>query len=163
MIVDQAEIGEIGYMGRLVDLPAAEVQRLINREEVGLALCDEVMMVRPQSTVEFPVAAEPLDEQMPAPSELEAQLPPVVALFDAMPVQNHALLAGRLVLDDPDDFDAMSVVAERRHGTEMASLIVHGDRNFDEEPLSRLVYFRPVLYAGMAAMNARCATGCCWT
>lgn len=147
MIVDQAEIGEIGYVGRLVDLPAAAVQQLINREEVCLAICDDIMMVRPQSTVEFPVAAESLDEEMAAPPEPEGALPPIAALFDAMPVQNHALLAGRLMLDDPDDFDAMSVVAERRHGTEMASLILHGDRNLGEEPLSRQVYFRPVLYA----------------
>lgn len=147
VVVDRAEIGEIGYMARLVDLPAAEVQRLIAREEVSLAICDDVMMVRPQSTVEFPVAADPLDEALPAPPSLEAMFPPVAALFDAMPVQNHALLAGRLVLDDPDDFDAMSVVAERKHGTEMASLILHGDRSLGEEPLSRPIYLRPVLYA----------------
>jgi hypothetical protein len=35
-------------------------------------------------------------------------------------------LDGRLILDDPDELDALSVVAERRHGTEMASLILHG-------------------------------------
>lgn len=155
VIIDQAEIAEIGYVGRLVDLPAAEVQRLINREEVSLAICDDIMMVRPQSTVEFPVAAEPLDEEMLEPPEPERQLPPIAALFDAMPVQNHALLAGRLVLDDPDDFDAMSVVAERRHGTAMASLILHGDRNLGEEPLSRPVYFRPVLYAPGGGGNER--------
>ncbi len=155
VVVDQAEIAEIGYVGRLVDLPAAEVQRLINREEVSLAICDDIMMVRPQSTVEFPVVAEPLDEAMPVSPEPEGTLPPIAALFDAMPVQNHALLAGRLLLDDPDDFDAMSVVAERRHGTEMASLILHGDRNLGEEPLSRPIYFRPVLYAPGNGGNER--------
>jgi len=155
VIVYRAEIGEIGYMGRLVDLPAAEVQRLIAREEVSLAICDDVMMVRPQSTVEFPVAADPLDEALPAPPAPERELPPVAALFDAMPVQNHALLAGRLVLDDPDDFEAMSVVSERKHGTEMASLILHGDRNLGEEPLSRPIYLRPVLYAPGGGDNER--------
>jgi hypothetical protein len=155
MIIDQAEIGEIGYMGCLVDLPAAEVRRLINREEVNLAICDDVMLVRPQSTVEFPVAAEPLKDGMPVPPWASEQLPPVAALFDAMPVQNHALLAGRLVVDDPDDFDAMSVVAERKHGTEMASLILHGDRNLHEQPLSRPLYVRPVLYAPGGASNER--------
>lgn len=165
VVVDRAEIGEIGYMARLVDLPAAEVQRLIAREEVSLAICDDVMMVRPQSTVEFPVAADPLDEALPAPPSLEAMFPPVAALFDAMPVQNHALLAGRLVLDDPDDFDAMSVVAERKHGTEMASLILHGDRSLGEEPLSRPIFISGrcfTLRAG-ATMSSRYATGCCST
>lgn len=155
IIIDQAEIAEIGYAGRLVELPAAAAQRLINREEVSLVICDDIMMVRPQSTVEFPVKVEPLDEAMPAPPEPGRQLPPIAALFDAMPVQNHALLVGRLVLDDPDDFDAMSLVAERRHGTEMASLILHGDRSLGEEPLSRPVYFRPVLYAPGGGSNER--------
>lgn len=146
-IVDQADIGEIGYMGRLVDLPAADVRQLINREEVSLAICDDIMMVRPQATIRFPVEAEPLDEHLPVPRGGEEQLPPIAAIFDAMPVQNHELLAGRLMLDDPDDFDAMSLVSEREHGTEMASLILHGDRSLREEPLSRPIYFRPVLYA----------------
>lgn len=155
VIVDEAEIGEIGYVARLVDLPAAEVQRLIRREEVNLAICDEVMMVRPQSTVEFPVDAELLEEAVAVPPAARADVPPIAAIFDAMPVQNHALLANRLVLDDPDDFDAMSVVAERKHGTEMASLILHGDRNLGEEPLPRPIYFRPVLYAPGAGGNER--------
>lgn len=155
VIVDQANISEIGYMGRLVDFPAAEVRRLINREAVNLTICDDVMMVRPQSTVEFPVGAEWLEDEMPAPPGQGEQLPPVAALFDAMPVQNHALLAGRLVLDDPDDFETMSVVAERKHGTEMASLILHGDRNRIEEPLPRPIYVRPVLYAPGGGGNER--------
>jgi hypothetical protein len=146
-IVDRAEIGAIGYVGRLVDLPAVEVRRLIDREEVSLAICDDVMMVRPQSTVEFPVAAEPLEDELRAPPASVDQLPPIAAVLDAMPVQNHVLLADRIILDDPDDFDALSVVAERKHGTEMASLVLHGDRNLGEEPLPRPIYFRPVLYA----------------
>lgn len=147
MIVDQAEIAEIGYAGRLVHLPVVAAQQLINREEVTLVICDDIMMVRPQSTVEFPVDGEPLDDQVPAPPKPERQSPPIAALFDAMPVQKHVLLDGRLVLDDPDDIDAVSMVAERRHGTAMASLILHGDRNLVEKPLSRPLYFRPVLYA----------------
>ncbi|MGC8468633.1 MAG: S8 family peptidase [Acetobacteraceae bacterium] len=155
VIIHQAEIGEIGYAGRLVDLPAVAVQRLINREEVSLVICDGIMMVRPQSTVEFPVEGEPLDEELPRPPAPDPRLPPIAALFDAMPVQNHVLLAGRLVLDDPDDFDAMSVVADRRHGTEMTSLILHGDRNRGEEPLSRPIYVRPVLFAPGGGVNER--------
>lgn len=36
----------------------------------------------------------------------------------------------------------------RFHGTAMASLVIHGDRNLNEEPLSRLVYLVPVLGDG---------------
>ena len=54
IIVDQVSIPEIGYEGVLIDLPAAEVRRLIRREEVRLAICDEVMFLRPQSTANSP-------------------------------------------------------------------------------------------------------------
>lgn len=147
VIVDQAEIAAIGYLGFLLDLPASEVRRLIDRDEVSIAICDEVMMVRPQSTVEFPVQTEPLDDTLPPSAEPVDALSPIAAVFDAIPVQNHDLLNGRLILDDPDDLDAMSVVADRRHGTEMASLVLHGDRNLRDRALRRPIYFRPVMYA----------------
>ncbi len=147
VIVDQASIPEIGYEGALIDLPATEVRRLIRREEVRLAICDDVMFLRPQSIAEFPTGVAPIEAGAvpePAPA-LDAN--PIAALFDGVPVQAHRLLDGRLMLDDPDDLDALSVVAERRHGTEMASLILHGDRNLGEASLQRPLYVRPVLYA----------------
>src|SRR5439155_13279780 len=94
--------------------------------------------LRPQSTAEFPTGVEPVDAG-PAPEATPAAtLPPIAALFDGVPVQAHRLLDGRLILDDPDDLDALSVVTERRHGTEMASLILHGDRNVAQPSLIRL-------------------------
>ena len=89
-------------------------------------------------------------KRKPGPEALvepPADLPPIAALLDGMPVQNHRLLDGRLDIDDPDGLEAMSVVADRHHGTAMASLILHGDRNLDQLPLSRRLHVRPVLYA----------------
>ncbi len=147
ILVDRASIAEIGYEGVLVDLPASEIRRLIRRDEVRLAICDEVMFLRPQSTAEFPVSAEAV-EAGTAPEAASPVTPlPIAALFDGVPVQRHRLLDGRLIIDDPDELDAMSIVGERRHGTEMASLILHGDRNLGEPPLQRPLYLRPVLYA----------------
>jgi Subtilase family len=146
-IIDHAVIPEIGYEGALTDLPAQEVARLVERQHVRLALCDDVMFLRPQSMAEFPVEVqevEPGQEPEPSPGE---ELPPVAALFDGMPVQRHRLLDGRLDIDDPDGIEAMSVVGERTHGTEMASLILHGDRNLAGPPLLRPLHVRPVLYA----------------
>ena len=146
-IIDRASIREIGYEGAPIDLPAGEVRRLIHREEVRLAICDEVMFLRPQSTAEFPTSVEPVEAAAAPEATVEADQLPIAALFDGMPVQGHRLLDGRLVLDDPDDLDTLSVVADRRHGTEMASLILHGDRNLVEPSLQRPLYVRPVLYA----------------
>jgi hypothetical protein len=145
IIVDRASIPEIGYEGVLIDLPAAEVRRLVRREEVRLAICDDVMFLRPQSTAEFPTEVEQVETGALPEAAPAAAARPIAALFDGVPVQGHRLLDGRLILDDPDDLDALSVVAERRHGTEMASLILHGDRNLGEPSLQRPLYVRPVL------------------
>jgi len=54
----------------------------------------------------------------------------VAALFDGLPLAGHNFLAGRLEIDDPDDFSSKyGLAAEQRHGTAMASLILHGDLN----------------------------------
>ena len=146
-ILCSASIPEIAYEAALLDLPAAEVLRLRQREESPLAICDNVMLIRPQSTAEFPTTVDTLGsgalvEPVPLPG-----LSPIAALFDGVPVLGHRLLDGRVSFDDPDDLDALSVVSERRHGTEMASLILHGDRNVPGPSLRRPLYIRPVLYA----------------
>ncbi len=146
-ILDHAVIEDIGYEGVLIDLPAGIVEQLIERQEIQLAICDDVMFLRPQSTAQFPIETEPVEASgEPGPAG-PVELPPIAALFDGVPVQAHRLLSGRLAIDDPDDLEAMSVFGERAHGTQMASLILHGDRNLNEPPLSRRLYVRPILYA----------------
>ncbi len=147
VILDHAVIEDIGYEGALIDLSAGVVQQLIERAGIQLAICDDVMFLRPQSTAQFPVETEPVEAAEELGPAGPAEFPPIAALFDGVPVQAHHLLTGRLLIDDPDDLEAMSVVGERTHGTQMASLILHGDRNRNEPPLSRRLYVRPVLYA----------------
>jgi hypothetical protein len=69
----------------------------------------------------------------------------VVARFDGVPLANHRLLAGRLIVDDPDYWEADYAASERVHGSSMASLIVHGDLNQPQPSLSRPVYVRPIM------------------
>ena len=146
-ILHRTSIPEIAYEGALINLPAAEVPRLQQREHSPLAICDDIMRVRPQSTAEFPTAVDSLGAGTAVEHASAADLSPIAALFDGVPVLGHDLLDGRVVLDDPDDLDARSVVSERRHGTEMASLILHGDRNVAQPSLQRPLYVRPVLFA----------------
>ena len=146
-ILSRASIPEIAYEAALVELPAAEVRRLANRDDSPIAICDAVMFIRPQSIAQFPIAVDALGAGgtvEPAPT---AGGTPIAALFDGVPVLGHRLLDGRVRFDDPDDLEAISVVSERRHGTEMASLILHGDRNVAGPSLQRPLYVRPVLYA----------------
>jgi hypothetical protein len=55
------------------------------------------------------------------------------------------LLAGRLRVEDLFGFEEVVQVRDRRHGTAMASLLVHGDRNRNEPPLDRTVAVVPVM------------------
>ena len=147
-IVHHAVIEAIGYEAALIiDLPASEIAHLVAREEISLAICDEVMFLRPQSSAHVP---EP-DNQPQAGPRLPAEppngLPPIAAVLDGMPMQNHQLLEGRLDVDDADNLDPMSVLGQRYHGTAMASLILHGDRNRPEPSIQRKIHIRPVLYA----------------
>ena len=146
-LVHHVVIEEIGYEAVLLDLPAAEIARLAEREEVHLVICDDIMFLRPQSLADVPAPGDETGPEEAIPDDGPADLPPIAALLDGVPVQNHALLGGRLEMDDPDGLEAMSVVAERYHGTAMASLILHGDRNVANEGVSRRLYMRPVLYA----------------
>jgi hypothetical protein len=80
------------------------------------------------------------------PAELpDSALPPVVALFDSVPLAGHELLKGRLIVDDPDDFETNAPAAQRVHGTSMASLILHGEIEATEDPLPRRIYCRPIM------------------
>ncbi|MDE0177725.1 MAG: hypothetical protein OXP36_03945, partial [Gammaproteobacteria bacterium] len=147
-VVERSSIPEIAYEAVLVDLPADEIRPIIQRQEVSLAICDSIMFIRPQSTALFPPSVASLGAGDEVESPPDEHIPPIAAVFDGVPVQRHRLLDQRLRLDDPDGLDALSVVSERRHGTEMASLVLHGDRNVGGEPsLPRPLYFRPVLYA----------------
>jgi hypothetical protein len=147
-IVHETIISEIAYHGALIDIPAHAVTALIERQDVHLALADEVMFLRPQSLLMNELEPEEIDEEglekwagRPATNE------PIAALLDGMPLQGHTLLNERLTIDDPDDLESMAIVSKRVHGTAMASLILHGDLNAGEQPLDRPLYVRPILFA----------------
>lgn len=151
-MVTSAVIEPVRYHGILVDLPPHRVQELIDHPDVTLARLDDIMYLRPQSVAAI---AEP-EEDGEASEAGSAPAPtgdPIAALLDGVPLANHQRLAGRLILDDPDDFGAQTPAAKRSHGTSMASLIVHGDLQAGEEPLGRPLYVRPVMLFD-AASNA---------
>jgi hypothetical protein len=147
-IVHEAVISEIAYHGMLIDIPAGDVQNLITHQTVKLAFADDVMFLRPQSLLRGPLELEPgNDDQFQASPAPPASGDPVAALLDGVPVQAHALLADRLMVDDPDNLQNRALVSRRVHGTAMASLILHGDRNEGGETLQRPLYVRPVMIA----------------
>ncbi|MFC3690444.1 S8 family peptidase [Aquipuribacter hungaricus] len=141
-------LAEIGYHAVLADVPHAQIQQVLDQGPGAIELlrANDVMLVSPATAMSVvrsdDVAdGELADRQADPPTE-----PPLVALLDAVPLANHELLAGRLVLDDPDGVGALYPSAsQQRHGTAMASLIAHGDLNDPGPPLPSRLYVRPVL------------------
>src|SRR5690606_25596003 len=132
-------IPEIAYHAVLVRLPRSAVQSIVNHEEVRLLHSEAVMHFRPtgQCQVPFPDEEEAPPLGLPPAAGTDGGLPPVVALLDGLPLENHSLLAGRLVVDDPDGWGVGYPASDRQHGTSMASLILHGDLGSGEQSLSR--------------------------
>lgn len=143
-VVSRARIDDIAYHALLVDLPAWAVQQIVNREIEGMAGLDPVLHIRPQSlATSIPLAdPEPADEIRTGVPPVAA---PILALLDGVPVAAHPLLSDHVIVDDLFELEPEALVANRRHGTAMASLIVHGDRNRGEAALPRRIHVVPVL------------------
>lgn len=143
--IHQAYRPEFAYHAILAEVPATEMRRIAALDPASLAGADPIAAITPQS---IGTAIDAADEMVldgierPAPNRDQ----PIAAVFDAVPVQAHPLLINRLSVDDPDDLETLSV-GPRVHGTAMASLALHGDLNGPPSPLSRRIYFRPVMYA----------------
>jgi hypothetical protein len=146
-VLDFATIDQIRYQAALVEMPAAEAAAL--RELGGpLANADSVMRVRPQSLFDSaerdPVEARIQSRRPPAAPDPR---PSIAALLDGYPIQNHELLANRVDIEEVEIHGADVPVARRRHGTAMASLIIHGDLGRNEPPIDRTLKVVPVLAA----------------
>jgi hypothetical protein len=94
-------------------------------------------------------------------STLQINLPasiddePIIALFDGLPQENHPFLNGLLNVDDPDNYAGQYTLADRKHGTSMASLIAHGDINALQHQISHKIYVRPILKAVKSINGSR--------
>jgi len=149
-VLDRSLIDAIRYHAVLVEVSPEVIRDVLDHPNVGLVAFDDVMVLRPQSTVTGPVEGDLEDAAETGAGEGDEELKaPIAALLDGVPMAQHDRLANRLVIDDPDNFaDEYGAAAEQRHGTAMASLILHGDLNapVPEPPVSRRLYVRPVMY-----------------
>lgn len=136
-----------GYHGLCVELPADRVKELLaNRKTAKLFQEESVLHFWLTGQSVAPGSAEDGGEDA---SEVDYPLPsgsPEVAIFDGMPIENHPLLVGRLLIDDPDGISEDYPVQARNHGTQMASLIVCGDLARNETRLSRPLYVRLIMH-----------------
>ena len=140
-------IPEIKYHALLVEVPGESLRTLIAGNDAnGLIQCSDIMYFKEMAqTMTVPLTE---DEELPVVEPIDQPLPsgaPIVAILDGYPMENHDTLIGRLKLDDPDGFEAEYEVKRRKHGTEMASLIIHGDLARHEAAINTPLYFRPIM------------------
>ncbi len=146
-VLDFATIEPIHYQAALVEIPVSQA-RLLQSLEGPIADADRVMKVRPQSLYKAEgevTGVGPVLEVTSGPVALTR--PAVAAVLDGYPVGDHVLLSGRLDVSEVDIVAASVPVSRRKHGTSMASLIVHGDLGADPGPIDRLLKVVPILAA----------------
>ncbi|MDA1054768.1 MAG: S8 family peptidase [Planctomycetota bacterium] len=146
-LLHQCVIQDIAYHALLAELPRREIERIVQDPTTELVKSDSIMFFRPvgqmaagKESVEGEVQGVPSADRHSYPTG-----DPVVAIFDGLPMENHVLLADRLIIEDPDDYAPEYQVRDRVHGTAMCSLIVWGDLNDGQPPLTRPVYVRPIM------------------
>lgn len=137
---------EIGYHAFIAEAPISSFDDLTENTNVNFLKSQQILFFRPVGQSIFDLSEEPeLFDYNEVVAEPQPGLDPVVALLDGLPLENHSLLAGKINVDDPDNFAHNYLAQNRVHGTAMASLILNGDLSEQSAPLSRPIYVRPIL------------------
>ncbi|KAA0976231.1 S8 family peptidase [Paeniglutamicibacter gangotriensis] len=145
-LLSSATIPAVGYHGVKCRVPETLVKQLALEE------FSQVQVVKSANVMYLRLSGQSIPLSSPGTESADSSdlLPtgnPVVCLLDGVPVSNHKLLSGRLVIHDPDDLsaDSRSTVEDRKHGTWMASAVIWGDRSLQNEALDRPILIRPIL------------------
>lgn len=150
VVVSEAVIADIHYHALAVRLPITAVRALLDEDRrgaVALVQAEQIQFFRASGQMAGRITVDQLSPPAQLPNEPvpDPETEPVVALLDGLPLQSHRALAGRLSVDDPDDFGANYEARFRLHGTAMASLIIWGDLHAPGEPISQPLYVRPIM------------------
>lgn len=142
------DMPEIFFHAVKAELPGRCIQHLLAgpmlETDISLFKFSGIMYFRPTGQ-----SLAVLDEDEGAPAifpEGESSLHPIAALLDGAPLLLHDALKDRLLFDDPFDLERLYQQGEHKHGTSMASLIIHGDLSSEQStPLSRKLYCVPIM------------------
>lgn len=143
-LVHRARINEIAYHALLVKLPVSSIKSIIALEPNSLASVEPIMHIRPQSIVTSIQTNDVVPQSNPIPDHPVTKAS-ILAILDGVPVAGHPLLRRHLNVEDHFNLEPDALVTNRIHGSAMASLIIHGDRNKNERPLPRQIHFIPVM------------------
>lgn len=144
-VINRSRIPGAGYHALLSEIPTQALTAALAGNAASLAGEESVLQIRPQSIFQI----VPIEEVAGAQAGLAPAVAgdPIVAIFDAVPLAGHPRLAGTLNVDDQFGLEALAV-GPRKHGTAMASAVVHGDINQPwTRALERPIHFVNMLYA----------------
>ena len=153
------DMPEIAFHAVKAELPAERIRQLLSdldsdAHDTGIQLFKfhGVMYFRPTGqSLAVTENGNGVETEIP---EGEVDLPPIAAILDGAPNIQHRALKGRLLFDDPDNLSEQYLPGERKHGTAMASLVVHGEMvDGQSDPLRRLVYVLPIMQPDPHSMN----------
>lgn len=149
-LISSCVIPEIKYHALLVEVSSSSMRSIIEDSEVkSLIGCSDVMYFKQLAqTMTMPMSDEEEIIEMPESEPFDEPLPtgePIVAILDGYPMSGHRFLEGRIIVDDPDGFGSQYEVHRMLHGTEMSSLIIHGDKNNRGPAINTKLYLRPVM------------------
>jgi len=150
-------IDSINYHSMLVVLPREQIQLLVESyEQISIVSIDDIMFFRPVSQAAIKVHEDcTVLYTDSVATDFQPDAEPIIGIFDGMPIQNHKLLTGRLIVDDPDNYENDYLEKYRFHGTAMASLIIYGDLNRNDQVHNRKVYFHPVLKPELNSISGK--------
>ena len=100
-----------------------------------------------QSLGTYPIEEDDIEHNLETSGRVadKPKEPPVIALLDGLPLQNHILLQDRLNIDDYFNLEPDYQAEKRSHGTAMASLIIHGDLSHPLIAFNHSLYVLPIL------------------
>ena len=142
------DYNEIGFHAVKASLSKKSIQLLVdkinnNELDVDLLKLPNIMFFRPTGQALTSSPEETQEIEIAPENPVDGV--PIVAILDGVPFSQHDWLRNRLLVDDVDQLEAEYQRGDRKHGTAMASLVVHGELDAQELPLTRPVYFRPIL------------------
>ena len=143
-VISDAHISEIGYSAIKASIPVDLARQIVDGHYPDFFKDDAIYCLRPEG--QCVASIQDSEESGNLPDRPLPTEPPVVAILDGVPFQRHRYLANRIELDDPHNFTQEYQAGEQKHGTAMASLVIHGELDdINAQALKSKVYMRPVM------------------
>lgn len=152
------DISEIRFHAVKVSVPVSVISDLVdqlktvNKVQIKLFTLPGVLSFRPTGQ-SLAISFDEQEQEMAFPKETSNE-EPIAALLDGVPLARHEALKDRVLVDDIFDLEPKSQPGQRKHGTQMASLILHGDLcDQHAKPLKHKLYCVPIMQPDNRSMN----------